>query len=69
MKLVICLSLCAVLAVAVEIKPKGLQRDIKADVLRGNISFYSLTVEFLLSFFVIIRLPRSVLRVDAVPHV
>lgn len=31
----ICLSFCAVLAVGVEIIPKTLTREIKADVLRG----------------------------------
>lgn len=36
MKFVICFSLCVVLAAGVEIVPKTLTREIKADVLRGN---------------------------------
>ncbi len=37
MKLVICLSFCVILTAGVQIVPKTLTREIKADVLRGNL--------------------------------
>ena len=56
MKVVICLSFLVLLAYAERITPKILQRDIKADVLRGKSLFRRINYDFTLTILLFLCL-------------
>jgi hypothetical protein len=51
MKLILCFSLFVVIVTSVEIIPKTLTREIKADVLRGNNGSYQRVSDFVTAIF------------------